>query len=98
MITFKNPALGSADTAYGAPIFPWSYFIDQYSPSQIVLSPFNAPQFGAFSLFLMKCHNSNLYEAPPLENIWLLTGTNVTPLGGFQTNSQTKAQFYIFQK
>ena len=79
----------AAATAYGAPSFPCSYFIDQYSSLPNCSISLNAPQFGAFRLFLMKCHNSNLYEAG-VENIWPQTGTNVTPVGGFEKCSSNK--------
>ena len=84
----------AAATAYGAPSFPWSYFIDQYSllpPSQIAPSPLMLHNLGAFRLFLMKCHNSNLYEEQRSKHLDSNRGKCDTG-GSFLTNARKQIQ------
>ena len=50
----EYPRLRAAATAYGAPSFPCSYFIDQYSippPSQIAPSPLMLHNLGLSGCF-----------------------------------------------
>ena len=65
-------------------------------PSQIAPSPLMLHNLSSQPVF-DEMSQQQFIRSPPLENIWLLTGTNVTPQGGFQTNSQTKLNF-TFQK